>query len=375
MRTNVKRVRRRKRAALLLAFPVIAAAWWLLHLAPLLLNRAVLIADPTAPDEFERRHIHFGELWDTDRSLIYERRPMPTDPDIARKAGRTAVRYDIVTKRETILEHLTRNRLGFEPERSEDLAVSPDGKWFAQSVRFGGSLIAEVEGPRRGESDAGGNGGLYKGIFWSADSRSWFEVFTVNKYWGIVAHDVGSANGGEAGRNVQNESIRADPSWADRARSIEAMPSIADAVSVETMGGAGNHKPFAIVSHLSFAGQPVVVSQKQVKLPIKCLILRTAVSTNGDKIAWVASVERINRFLSILHRYLYFVPDPAGTELQLWISRVDGTEMRCLGVKMAEADEGGFGDYPDQIDRLTWLAGGHKLSFEVDDKLYTINAD
>ena len=96
----------------------------------------------------------------------------------------------------------------------------------------------------------------------------------------------------------------------------------------------------------------------------------TRISPNGDRIAWLVYTEHLDPTLTALNRLLPFLKSRSQPRLELWISRLDGTEMHILGrLTLSTKNANKL-----CVNDLRWLPDGKSLSFTYTDALWTVPA-
>lgn len=105
-----------------------------------------------------------------------------------------------------------------------------------------------------------------------------------------------------------------------------------------------------------------------VTAPERCGEVLT-ISPDGTRVAWLCkTAPYASPLRTWLHRFLPHVKEDPISTLRLYISPVDGSQMREIGgIEMW--------DTVRKISDLRWLPGGKRLSFILNNTLYTVSAE
>ncbi|HLK59673.1 MAG TPA: hypothetical protein VKU00_24140, partial [Chthonomonadaceae bacterium] len=252
---------------------VVLAIWCLSLRTPLLLQRATRIADTTAWYGGERFNEDIGVHWLSDHELLYSKFEGPQSQQ------RVLYRRDLQTGQEIRLPGLTQSREKFEAECVDDQDVSPDGKWYLCSARWGECLLAEVTGtryftyPYKNSED-------YRHLYWSADSRYWAENFSND--W--ESHQLQLYD-------IENPRSSVSLSLAGREGLIGFLTAIISpqrAIAVQLPDETDDGTPLtdnrAVVTLFSLTDSRTPVTVYRIKPPNSALCRRLAISPRGERI-------------------------------------------------------------------------------------------
>lgn len=294
-----------------------------------------------------------GIQWLSGAELVHARYTGDYDPErLATRINlrRSAYLLDLRTRHDTLLPSLTGALNSVNPEIVDSMAVSPDGRWFAWSERWGCCLVAQVKGRRRylyPEDDDG----CYRRVLWMADSRRWLEMFHVNgRVHHLILHDV-----------TRPVLARMLPLRDQRGllANISQVTDLSHAIALTKQDlGPDDMRPRARtvqVWRVAPDGRRPAARIASMRAPGASRVNRAEVSPRGDRIAWEFVTRR---------------PDQSWL-CDLWVSRIDGSRLRRIGSVIArgESDD-------DSAPTLNagWLPDGRRASFVWKDRLYTVAA-
>jgi len=291
-----------------------------------------------------------GPLWISDTEVLHSRFTGRYDPnrlETRYNLRRTAYVLDTRTGRDARLPGLTRALAEMEPEIVDDEDVSPDGKWLLWSERWGRCLLASVKGTET-RTCPEDDDGCYRWVRWLPDSRRWLEFFGCNgRAHHVLLHDV------RRPKLAQHVPVAGRE---DALCSIKCVLSLDRAVGI--MGpdrdlGLSEPNARAEVFRLGLLPPTPVRKVGVVSVPRGSPRSVPHLSPGGDRIAW----EIVVRLPGSLCR------------TEAWVCRTDGAAMRLVGSVTSVSDSDTSS--PPSL-RLQWLPGGRRLSFEWQDRLYTV---
>jgi len=115
-----------------------------------------------------------------------------------------------------------------------------------------------------------------------------------------------------------------------------------------------------------------------VHLPVKAECWDAQFSPQGDRIVWplVQEKDTPTPFLTSLRRYLPVFFPKYKPKFSLWVSRINGSQMHQIGYVPLKPNKEYGGVILDNVpERIYWLPDGKRLSFWLQDTLYTVPAD
>jgi hypothetical protein len=304
---TVKRRLIRRSAGLILVAGLICFARFLFHPEPRLLDRARFIA---ATDQWHlggRFNNDIGINWLSDEDILFSRF------EGVKFADRIAYRRNIRTGLEQKLPGLTEARNSLQEEVVDSQGVSPDGKWFVCSARWGDCLLAEVNGRRnRIYPNAFSDDNYDRSLFWMADSRHWLENYGNGSSRKMLLHDVDHPKS-TISIPIGNK--------GDLLGDLEMVISPQDAIAIadpDPAGGDENwaplnptHPHLVDVYRLSLDTRAAPKTHYQVPVPGNAAHYELALSPKGDRIAWeVTTLQHVTTLQSSCTRLLSpFLPD------------------------------------------------------------------
>ena len=98
--------------------------------------------------------------------------------------------WNVKTGREKPLLGLTQARNALGEEKVDNDSLSPDGRWYIVSERWGRYLISSIDGTNTHIGDTG-SGTNYRNVVWFPDSTRWLEIFqNGSEAYQVNLHDV-----------------------------------------------------------------------------------------------------------------------------------------------------------------------------------------
>jgi hypothetical protein len=143
------------------------------------------------------------------------------------------------------------------------------------------------------------------------------------------------------------------------------------------------------------SGRPALVRRFPVTLPAGARAVWVSLSPTGDRLAWLIETNRDGLLALVMRRFSPNHPlatRPPTSQASLWVSRVDGTNLRRVGginlgsIPSAQWHNAAIQNLGPQQRRafvrlntprdgpqvLRWMPGGHRVSFVYQDKLWTV---
>lgn len=360
-------MRRKKRGLWIFAGGVGAGIALLVMLMPrerLLLDCATFIARTEDWNQGRRFNESIGTHWLNDEEVLFDRFNGPKGDD------RIIYRRNIRTKQEQKLDALTKIRDEFGGEVIDSQAVSPDGKWFLCSTRWGPCLLAAVDGSRQFLCTSK-NDDSYRSVYWLSDSRHWLEALRNNDKRLLFLHDVEHPE--------QAMPLPIPEKKREVYHSLERVLSMQEAIAIEK---GDEDKPRELtISRFSLdkTADPVVQkrtevpfeSQREETLDASIASYETLLSPRGDRLACWGLVERTNATQEWLHRFLPSIKPRVELRGELWVCDLTDGHWHEIGHIVTEPTE----EETHFHVRFQWLPGGKRLSFQYKDALYTVPAD
>ncbi len=321
---------------------IVAIGTTLLPQEPLLLDRAVKVVD--VPGWWSPESTACDYRWVSDTVLFTGTGEWRLNNPIL---------YDILSHRQTPLTLLQKHLQKENDMGTNDWELSPDGKWLlwtmelysdVRAARLDGSGFQIVALPPPGNTV-----GL---IGWEEDSHHW------------------RAEGFDYSSGKLTNVFGGDVSLPGKGHSLPLSAGEAffhsDSVRVDKDSNC-------IVVRLPEAGYVADSKGKSVTLrpPRDRKIIDIVQSNEGNQLAWLLVSVRtplMAKWLRLLYpRYAV----PPHTYIEMWLSRLDGSDMREVGYIVAEGDA----DEAEQPDNLRWLPSDKKISFLYKEALWTVAAE
>jgi len=332
------------------------------------MERATSIARTDLWHEGERFRSAISVHWLSDEDVLFCRFEGPQHD------ARVIYRRNVKTGLEEKLAAFTEARNEFGTEIVDDQRVSPDGRWFVCSDRWGECLLAEVNGPHH-YTYPSADSANYRSLLWMPDGHHWLE---------------GYVNGGSASRLILHDTEHPGSNVSVPIRgkreqelfgTLNAAVSPQEGISIvspdhdsdgpEVTPAEDDRSHVLTVSRVSLDASATMREEHQVTVPGRTGRYRLCVSPQGDRIAWQVMTLREDAGRKWLHRFLPFLKSAVQRQTEVWVSRLDGSHMQQIGyIVDLPADDSISNDLS-----LQWLPGGKRLSFEVKDVLYTVPAD
>jgi len=108
--------------------------------------------------------------------------------------------------------------------------------------------------------------------------------------------------------------------------------------------------------------------QWTVSLPQEWIIKQVVLSPHADRVAWVFHQHYLSPLLVVCKRLGLPFKAEAIEETMIYVSRIDGTEMREIGTAPSPVED------TEDVE-IKWLPGGKRLSFVYQEALYVVPAD
>jgi hypothetical protein len=254
---------------------------------------------------------------------------------------------NLQTGRERKLPALARSLNGLREEVIDSQAVSPDGKWFLRSERWGECLLAEVNGSRSHLYPSLDNYS-YRSVLWLADSRRWLEFFNLNGTTrGLRLHDVTRP------KYSLDLPIRGRQQLLCRIEVVQDLDNAVAAFGPDQDLGLSEPGGKMRIYTLSLrnASRPRLLAN--IQIPRGSTEWRCSVSPDGRFVAFDAAVR---------------LPDDR-CRTEVWTCDVRGKGMNRIGSLLTK-NIGPTDPAPHLW--LRWLPSGRKLCFDWHDRLYTI---
>ncbi len=201
------------------------------------------------------------------------------------------------------------------------------------------------------------------------DSRHWLENYGVNgTSHCVVLHDVAHP------KLSQTLPLHGRGDWYC---DLKCLRSSGQAISVlEPEKDDNDHgsisTPITVLVWSLATGR--LISQYQFASPLTAEHAHLWVSPQGDRIAWQVTAANADPLRTWLHRLIPRLQANPSPTVGLWISRLDGSHVHEIGHIVVEPKAGDIDDPIPWLD-VHWLPGGKKLSYEYEDRLYTVAAD
>jgi hypothetical protein len=346
--------------------------WHFLPREQLLLEHAQRVADTTQWGAGGRRfNESIGNYWLSNQEVLFDRYEGTQHDD------RVIYKRNIATGQETKLPGLTASREQLYAEVEDSQCVSPDGKWFLCSARWGECLLAEVNGTRHYLYPDAEGGLCYRKTLWLPDSRHWIERYGINaQTHRLLLHDTQNpklsvplplkANStAEAMDRVVPPDIAVVVDWPEEGMDDFGEPLVtADLpptkqVPLSLVPWRAGGKPFA---HYSVA------------VPFGLEHYHFEISPDAKHLAWQVTVQRPASLQAWLHRYLPVVKAVRYKTTAVWVSNIDGSNRHDLGhvLETANPSEDNEPQAESLLKELKWLPDSKHLSFEYKDALYVV---
>jgi hypothetical protein len=110
------------------------------------------------------------------------------------------------------------------------------------------------------------------------------------------------------------------------------------------------------------------VHQYRIRLPMSAVVRQLALSSRGDRLAWLFEYEFAPPHIVFVHRFIPSVPMHSQWMLGLWVSNLDGSDMTEIGHVATLPKNQAWED----LSNLQWLPSGKRLSFIHQSSLYLV---
>ena len=304
--------------------------------------------------------------WLSDHQFIIERWQKPVSPS---QQPPGLYIYDIHTRKETFLRSLSqaleKANYGYNPN---SLRISPDGTrllWFEFSdavygACFDGSHFFTFPAPRDQDNSN------WIQVRWASDSR----------HWVVVRNQHGA---------IQGLVYDGDPSHKPKVVPVTAsdQSDLWDKIGIYDddfytplilndhflMCKVGNQATRKVdVLDIRIGAHTTGLKTPSIQLPPDVGISEIAISPQGDRIAWNLTMPAAPKWVLALKRWVRHTHGEGEHVEGLWVSRIDGTEMREIGRREMKSDGGS----EPRLYQLQWVPGSKRLSFMFDSALYTV---
>ena len=286
----------------------------------------------------------------------------------------TFYRRNLKTGQQQKLPELSKTLQAFQANPPDYYVVSPDGKWLLTPTWQNHYLLAEINGKRHQDFPS-----LHieapRFLLWMQDSRHWLESYVVGNAHKLFLRDV------ENPQSVQELPLAGDNrllSYLARVISLQKAISI---VPPEAEEAKSPVPPAVKVCILSLEARGKVLQEYRIPVPKRSQHNSYYVSPQGDKIAWEIVTLSSDRMGEWLQKYLPFLKvQPHNLKrTELWVCNLDGTDMHEIGCLPHPKDQEVEAFLPGRLSpdfwSIVWLPDGKQLSFEYEDKLYTVPVD
>jgi hypothetical protein len=333
---------------------------------PSLLDRATKIADFSGwgageKSGYNSRAQYFNSVgihWLSDHEVLFDRFEGPKQKQVIYKR-------DIRSAKETRLEDLTRNRERFATDQVDCQCVSPDGKWFICSDRWGNCHLAAVNGPSHYIYKTG-NRDCDREVVWLADNTHWLEnlhVYSTSRR--LLLHD------------TRNPAVTEEVALGHNAELFGCLRIVrnrydAIATKFDTYDIPGGRARLVITKlSLETGTNPHVIGTIEVPWIDDDRGYDIEYSRESGRIAWQRTTIHERLSAKWLSRVLRFIRPAWDYKYELRLYDMDGKYPRYLGCLTDTTSK----DWqPDEYINIKWVPGGKSISFEYRGALYVIPA-
>jgi hypothetical protein len=292
-------------------------------------------------------------------------------------------RRNIHTGEQTSLKTLSRlfYLTGGDPDGVE---VSPDGRWILWNSLQDATVCAAVDGstfhlypwPVKG----------YCGFHWSGGSVAQWIEFTAKRVdppeqWSkVMLHQADSPTlSPPVARPIPFSSV-------PLALPTPFSDPLRNGVVVRTTEGLSLLTPTWSTRHGKQATDRVEITQTSLGVPVRpqrrySLLVpphhdvdKIVLSPDGKQAAWLMQTEAVHPILAWAHRLVPAIAAPSQHRIELWVSRVDGSEMHEIG-HLSGPKDGANADIWLNDYTLNWLPDSRQLSFIYKEALYIVPAE
>jgi hypothetical protein len=252
------------------------------------------------------------------------------------------------------------------------ISASPDGKWLVFTSRIRSEptkaprftyIAASVDGSRslgwlasEREPEA---------PIWMRDGHRWVETVGGNGQYlsRLVIHNVDGAQ--------ENSIVKLDDFVGDMV-GIDAQ----DRGVFRFYAGMTYNGPPLPCGHEVQAFLPGAADRKSHELIVQppdpdvdCTFIETPMSRNGRRVAWTFDYTRSDPLMQKLHRIFARIPLREERVHSLWVSGLDGSNMREVGYVPEQSADNGF---TKTLEYIEWLPGDIALSYLYNNRLYVV---
>lgn len=333
---------------------------------PLLLEHATRVLDMRATDPVEA--MNYG--WLSDHDLLYFR------------SGGVFCRLDTMTGMKTDLPTLTRQIKSSIPD-CEQVSHWPNPSPDGQSVLWGPTtnapvFVASVDGVRRWEWPKDVRTHETGASYWMADSQHWTEwmygplTMQGSGWTKVKIHSLATPHVSQTIsslppvlKGLEILSVQSEDTIIARTRDGETiLPTSPPRPGPFTVSIQTDYRRMQEVSVWSLR-KATPLHQYRIRLP--GLALQVKASPQGDRLAWVVQFQSVSPFLKKIRRFIPAWKEEKRLSLALYVSDLDGNHLQEIGrVDRNPKPES------EVIEELHWLPGGKRLSFIMDDNLWTV---
>jgi hypothetical protein len=373
-RDVMKKIVRRSVFGLLLVAAVVLLTWKLTPREPMLLDRATPLAHTDRWYHGRRFNSSIGAHWLSNEEILFDRYEGPQHD------RRTIFKRNVRTGTETRLTGLTRSRDDLDAEVVDSQCVSPDGKWFLCSARWGECLLAEVNGTRHFLYPNIVDHDCSRGLHWLSDSRHWLERYGGGgEIHALILHDV------ENPKQATELPVNKDKEIAD----IQIISTLDKACVVDwpdddvddfgqplKKDAQLNVTKQVTLSFVSLQSKARSRPRHTLTIPARVSDYDFHLSPQANKVAWLVNGQAASPLHVWLHRFLPGIKPIQQQTTALWVSSIDGTNRHEVG-QIVETGNVPSEESSDKtlLEELKWLPDGKHLSFEYKHILYVIAAD
>ncbi len=312
-----------------------------------------------------------GTLWATRSHELLERATRIADGNFRSYVWQSETKLDLLLQTEEFEQRdmptggVTLGTLGPPIPGAHVWRASPDGLRLLTLTTQSDPPDFHVTGPQR-QSElrsyryeyGGDNLPRLPGVAWLPDSRRWLawssghtkqpmRLYSVDApYSPPVPLAVPTSMTSLLGVTPDHRVVQSD---------APAPPATATRITIATFGVYPNR---ALVRSVSFP-LPMTSQTKELEL-----------APQGDRLAWLLIDSRRSPLVTMLVRLLPSLAArfPPREGISVWVSRLDGTEMREIGFQQTRMT----GKDPNVATDLRWMPDGKHLSFLMNDALYSV---
>jgi hypothetical protein len=322
-------------------------------------KHATRILDMRATDPSEG----WNCAWLSDHELLYFR----PDGNLWRR--------DIKTGAETVLPALTRQlNISIPYSTIHWLLPSPDGKWLIWGEAGPSPLfVTSVDGARqfswpKGRSKA----------HWLPDSQHWshWEYGYDMNWTEVEIHNVSTPDQSQgidtppAGlKGLDVLAVQSEDVIIARTRDVDRSGAVIASgrgyITIITPISA-SPPPFRDIQELSVWSLHSAKPLHQFTIHLSGPALDVKVSPQGDRVVWLVQRQNTSPAFKLLQRLFPAWKGDDHESLAIYASKLDGSQMQEIGRVDSKATTDRL------IEEMRWLPGGKRLSFIVNDTLWTV---